>query len=236
MAITSDFVLPAGQLRSWVEEHARLSADIAALEEKRDALQKRIEAVKMLFGSGAAPDIGDEGGGQTVIGFVSSFLADKKAGVTLAEVGEAIEGSALAEKYYRNRNALYTAVSRLTERNEIIRHGKLLYTPTTFARVANGELPDPRYESGGEEITVPDLILAALRSAGKALSPGAILDEVRKNDAAAEKMQRNPQYGYTVLGRMNRRGQIEKRGKLYALPGTPDGGEDDIPEDVRDLL
>lgn len=203
------------QVQSWADEIARLNDAISGMEQKRDALQQRLDAVNLIFGNVVASSEK-----MTLRGYIIDHLQSAEAGITLGELLEVMERSPFREQVMRNRNTLYTAVTRLTERGEIVRHGKLLYSKDLFQAIADGTARDPRFDRAGEEITVPDLILKILSDAGKALSPAEILDVVRVDERFSEKMLRNPQYGYTVLGRMVSRKQIEKRDKKYALPGT----------------
>ncbi len=216
------FTISQAQVQQWADEVKAIDADIARLQEKRDVINRRLEAVALLFDEArpltSAP--------KTLREFVLEALASAQSGVLPGELFDLATDSDIRERMERNRNAIYTVIARLAERGEIVRHGKLLYSPSLYNRVSSGKIHDPRFESGGEEISVPDLILTLIKDAGMSMTAGSIIDKLRANEAVAEKLQRNPQYVYTVLGRMVNRKQLERRGQRYAIPGSEMSDED----------
>lgn len=212
----SGFTISQAQVQEWATEIKAIDAEIARLQEKREALDRRLEAVALLFDQ-ARPLTGAP---KTLREFVLDVLASAQSGILPGELFDLATDSDIRERMERNRNAIYTVIGRLAERGEIVRHGKLLYSPSLYNRVSAGKVHDPRFESGGEEISVPDLILGVLNDAGMSMTAGAIIDKLRMDEAVAEKLQRNPQYVYTVLGRMVSRKQLERRGQRYAVPGS----------------
>ena len=76
-----------------------------------------------------------------------------------------------------------------------------------------------------------DGIKAAIREAGSPLGPP---DLRQKLEAAgfSDKLHKNPNYLYTVIFRLARRGEIVRDGDRYRLPHEGDSSGDDSSEGV----
>lgn len=214
--------LPVGQLQEWTDEIARIDAAIGKLTAEREAYLAKIDAVRLLFGDDAAPDLpmrrgkGAKADEPTLIGFIREQIEQAEQGIALTELAVALRASPLAEKFEKNPNAVYTAVARLVERREAVREGRLVYSPAVYERVRAGLVEKRNVVA--RDGSVPALIAEAVKRAGKALTSGEILDELRKDEEMATRLAVNPQVGYTAVSRMVHKGQLVKVGKRYMLP------------------
>lgn len=214
------YTLPVGQLEEWKADLDRLAAEIARLTAEREGVLQKIHAVRLLW-PGAVPETGlAEKPDVTFVSFVQGCLERAEAGVTLLELADAIRNSPLAKRFEKNPNAVYTVVSRLVDRKQAVRDGKLVYSPSAYARVEAGEVSKRTGEVARGEMSVQRLIWSVLKESPKSLTSGQILDGVRENDEAAAKLALRPQTGYTAIARLVKKGKLVKNGKYYSLaPG-----------------
>ena len=221
--MTEGFTLPIEQLERWAADLRRNESEVARLHAEREAILKKIHAVRELFGPDAVPDIpaataapAEE---QTLIGFIADRIQEAEAGLSLTEISSALKGSALRERFVNNPNAVYTAVGRLVEREKAVRVGRLVYSPAAYARLQAGEVPNRAAKESQD--TVQGMVLSALRESQKAMTSGEILDVIRARDEGqAARFAVRPQLGYNAISRLAKRGKILKDGKFYRLPGA----------------
>ena len=217
--------LPVAQLQEWADALKRNAEEIARLTAEREAIKAKMNAARLLFGDSVpavdAPKETDQG--VTLVAFIADQIAKAPAGITLVELSNAIRRSELAGRFARNPNALYTAVGRLVERSEVVRDGRLLYSPESYKRVSAGEI---EHRGSGGEKALRELVLDAVKAAGKGLTSGEILDTLRKDPVVAERLANFPQVGYNAISRLRRRGELTKHGNRYMLPSAADDFSD----------
>ncbi len=217
---SNDLSLPVEKLQEWAAELRRLEAEIARLNKEREGYLEKIHAVRLIFGNVPAAAASLSSGsaeGATFTSIITETLENAEGGMTPRDLAKVLESSALGDRFRRNPNAIYTAIGRLVERGVLARRGKHVYSTAVLEKLGD-DYEEPPQES--EKISVRDLILKILSDAKKALAAGEIMDEVKKVEEFRARIDANPQYGYQNLSRMAQRGQIERRGKLYALPSA----------------
>ncbi len=125
----------------------------------------------------------------------------------------------LAQRASANPNGLYNAITRLIARGDIIRDNDLLYLPLLWHAIKAGQTEDVREAGTG----VPGLrnSVLELMADGKWRAARDVFSELP--DSAGKQAKKNPQYGYTVLSRLAKGGELERRNGMYRIPGSKDG-------------
>ena len=225
-------LLTVGDVIAWKEERERVHAQISELQQTLDDLDKRLAFVDLfltpsqkldLMASTAAEDAIPD---QNLTAFIKHTLKEAGRGMNLKEIGEVVKNSVFADRYSRNANSLYNSVSRLTDREEIVRVGNFRFDKEIYDFMKQqGIDPMANIESIPKKNT-PQIIAMIVRSHPEGISTANILRELRTFPDMLEKLDRNPQYGYTVLSRMTKRGQITRVEDLY-FPGSLMGSDDE---------
>lgn len=223
--------LSAADVQAWRDECVQIEGRIEQLSEKLQGLKQKIAAAEILLPQTAngVPDTGTESI-KNWIDLVLFALGKADGGRTQRYILEFGKNTPLADRIKRTPNGLYNAVSRLVGRGQVVRHGDLFYLPQLWAAIEAGDAADNPESSLSTTKTMAEAIFDVL-SDGKPREPKAIFASIQ-DEGVAEKLRRNPQYGYTVLGRLSATGQIEKSDGHYSLVTGGDEEEERLPTNV----
>ena len=219
-------------MQAWRDECVVIEARIAQLSAKIQELKQKIAAAEFLLPA-MAPGA-QTAGADSIKNWTDLVLfALEKAdgGRTQRYMLEFGQNTPMADRIKRSPNGLYNAVSRLLGRREIVRHGDLFYLPQAWEAIQAGDIVDNPEPFPQSAKTTKEAIFDLLAD-GTPRSPKEIFDAITNEDVAA-RLRRNPQYGYTLLGRMYALKQLEKRDGLYTIPDGDSGDEKDrLPSNV----
>ncbi|WP_380785208.1 hypothetical protein [Sphingomonas sp. R86521] len=220
-------LLTISKVREWKVERDIVAAKVAVLSETLTELDGKLQAVSEMF-----PDLDVEKIAAPVTAkalalenpktwpdLVLSILSKATGPQTMHSLKASIAETEFAERLARNANGFYNAVSRLTSRGEIERVGDTFYSLDFRERVEAGGIGISALEMAQDtrKPTTPELVLETLTGQGY-LTPKQIVDRLKGNEDFDEKIARNPQYLYTVLGRMVARNGVVKNNGKYATP------------------
>lgn len=233
---------PPPKLSLSVDDVKRWAAERADAQRIADDRTKKLEAAQMLFGdlavegiireAEAATRISDPKTSMTVI--ILELLKSKKVGVTVGELLDEIRSLPSGEKIKKNPNNVYNSVAILVGRDEVIRHGKLLYTVETFGRVSSGTWADPRFATKGDPNPVREAVLAVLKAEGRGMGPYGIIEKLLQDPEMARRNAENPKYFHSLLSKMFQAGDLKRYRRLYVLPEWETPAETSIFDEVHD--
>lgn len=219
----SDVLLTTGDVRKWKAERDDIVEQIVALQKRLEDIDRRMSILDTILSPSARVALfgvshkEEPKPKRDLHVWMREYLQSVGAAVTLRDLAEELKNSEFAGRVSRNPNSIYNAVSRMAERGEIKRSGKAVVSSEVFERlVAAGQDPFAGHE---EEEAAPDIIRKILRDSPKPLTTAEIMQVIRSDPTLGPKLARNPQYGYTVLGRMVKRGEIgrDERGYFDAV-------------------
>ena len=87
------------------------------------------------------------------------------------------------------------------------------------------EFPSQIQELPGPEIPLPTILRTIYGEANQSLATAAVKAELRKRNYPMEKLGKNGAYLYTVIRRLHKRGDLQKRGRGYAMTKKPEAPE-----------
>lgn len=209
----TDVLLTIGDVRRWIEERKKIEARL-------DELNRLIAAIELILPPEVLAGVArDEKSGEPskidLPSWIRSFLIAANEIVAYRDLMIAAERSEFGDRVRRNANSVYNTVSRMVDRGEIKRQGKALIATDVYDRLmTKGVDPFAGYE---EEEAAPDIVkkIIAGRSVGNEMSTSDMTQAIRAHHTLGQKIQRNPQYGYTVLARMVKRGQLGRNDAGY---------------------
>lgn len=209
--------ISATDIRKWLESHAENAGMIADLVEANRVIEQRLEAAKVL-----APQLFGEqqmvAGGdaiQTWPELITFALKGENGGRTQAHILNVGRKTSMAERVEKSPGGLYNAVARMVGKKLIVREDDLLYLPETWAAIQSGEKEDDGGEVSTGASTIGDEVVELLRD-GKPRVPKDIFDAL-PDEEMREKLSNNPNYGYTVLGRLLKRGLLKRADGFYSI-------------------
>jgi hypothetical protein len=212
-------------IRQWLADRARLDAEIADRQTQRNKITTRIEAVAELVDDKTREAIFEAAGVEAAPADENSFVAtirrlidEEREGVNLKDLREAIAATPLRERLERSPNTFYNGVKRLEARNEVVKRGKLLFTPQNLRLIIATHGEDWEGFDADGEIAPNDVVLKFAEKCGGSALPQQFIAELSRFPTIAEKIKRNPQYAYNVLSRLVRKDKLVREGKRYALP------------------
>lgn len=232
-------MITAADLRRMVDERNDAAARLAAIEERLRAIATLVpEAEAMISGKEEENEPLRRGGRRgtqpgTLREHVLQAVKEAPEGLSLAQIRDVtIVHPIHGEAALRNPNNVYSAVSALQARGEVVKRGSRVYLPERLqALIAeHGE----EWE-GFEEDDVPaahSIIMQAMAAHPAGLTAGGLRALVLENPEVAARDSRNKQYVYSVLARLVRRGKLRKSGEVY-MPAELTLGEmihDDPPK------
>lgn len=150
---------------------------------------------------------------------VSEALGAATHGMLPREIAASIkeQGSYEAkERIVRNPNGLYNALSRMLSDGQVFKHGDKFYRLGLYQELIHkGELDEDADERS--TLGVGAFILSFIGE-WDSLLPREIIAKLRESDEYAERIEQNPQYGYSAIARLVRQGRLVKDGAYYRLP------------------
>ena len=132
-------------------------------------------------------------------------------------------------QWKEERNRLEARIAQITRKIEA---AELLFPGIGSADVTR--TPARKVASGGS--SMGEAVKIAIRGAGVPLAPPDIRQRLQ-NSVFAEQLSNNPNYLYTVIFRLAKRGELIREGDRYRLPPEENAGEaageDDLPRALR---
>jgi len=214
-------------VREWKVERENVAAQVDRLSSRLSELDTKLAAVQTLLpdldiDKIAAPELNKSRSlenPKTIPDLLESILLRAEGAHTLKSLWAAAMQTDFAERLSASQNGFYNATSRLTARGTIVREGDMVYARDVYARIKAGEIEDhPHFDADdAPKSAFPDFINSVLAGKGF-LKTKELIAQLRKIPNAEARLNQNPQYIYTILGRMTKRGQVIKKDGSYALP------------------
>jgi hypothetical protein len=232
------FSVTIDDIRQWMQDRARLDEEIAEKQVARDKISARLDAVASLvdkethdalfdIAAGASTARTDE---NSFSGLMKRTVEAAHEGITTKELRESVTDPAFLAKMNRSPNIFYSAINRLERREEIVRRGKLLISPANL-RLIIAKYGEDWQGFAEDEFGPAEIVLQFAEKCGGAALPLQFIAEMKRHPGLAEKINRNPQYGYNILSRLVRQEKLVRDGKRYALPRkeneSPQGASDE---------
>lgn len=231
MINASDLSIPIGSVRSWKMRVVQARAEIEELEREIADTEAKLAAISHLFPDIDLEHIASQPDADTWPGMVLYLAEDEDRGREPRELlDKAREMPEFADKTsVANPTGFYNAISRLAERGDIKRRGTLVYSKKLWKAIEAGEVEDVAWKAA-ERAAPPirEYILEKMRGRGF-IAPKVIGVLISDEQEIADRLARNPQYLYTLLGRMVRKKELVKRDSTYALSSeaeAPNGNAD----------
>ncbi len=229
MVNASDLSIPIGSVRAWKSRVAEAREEIEQLEREIAEMEAKLAAIAQLFPSIDLDHIASQPDIDTWPGMVLWLIKDEDRGREPRELlDKARQMPEFADRLgTSNPTGFYNAISRLAERGEIMRRGTLIYSRDLWDAIDAGEVEDRAHnamQKAGPQMR--EYILQKMRGRGF-LAPKVISDLICDEKEIADRLARNPQYLYTLLGRMVGKKELVKRDSTYALANeaeAPNGG------------
>jgi hypothetical protein len=217
-------------LSAWHDEVRSIEGKIRELEARRELLRARINMTQMLFtllddtAPSKPPSIPPKApqfrkySQPTFVNAVRHTVVTSRDGwLAPKQVREVIENGPLGEKIKESDKGYHHAISRLSQRGEIIRRDGWLVDPSRyrlFAAAMNaGEIkPQPRSARNPDSRTgsaMGDEMLEFVELMGRQ-SPQSLLNWVSKDPRFSVTVNKNASAAYNVMARLHKRGIFVK--------------------------
>lgn len=235
----------------WREESAALGRDIDDRQKRKAALDARIakadELFRLLAGDGptldeepqaSPPEAGhappplkpvrtESGRNYGRVTFVEAIrgaiLQSPEGRLSPQMVREALAQTEMGDRLKESDKGFYHAISRLSERGEIIKHNGWLFTPAAYLSymedVNSGRIEDLPPEAQRPSPMALE-IFRFLETNGPA-NGGRIVLHLLSRPEFKETLTKSNSGAYNVLSRLVKRTELAKDGPLYKLPGQP---------------
>lgn len=238
------FVLTASHVDAKLSRAKEIDAELERLQTEKDEITRWVSAVEILTGRKLiGAELGSDDDELSFPQFVKQSLKVAGGMLTLNQLKEAVLESPLRDRYERNSNSLYNTVSRLTHKGELRREGDLIFLPEHYEELEqSGALENTISGSAASKESIVDIIEDFLRGPEEA-EIADIRARIEEIPAFKERLERNPQYIYTVLSRMAKRGRLVRSDSGYRLankkeaartngPASLNADEDDASDSV----
>lgn len=200
--------------RAWLKERDEAQVEIERLKGVVDEMNRRLAVVDLLltpearaalYGSRSERPAEQK---YEAPQYIRDYLLKAGGVVSLRDlIADAAQRPEFGARVLRNPNAIYNPVSRLVARGDVIRVGKGLIAREVYdARVAAGEDVMGDHQEAEPGPVIVNRILSRAHPA--TLSSQEMTAAMKAEPGLRERIERNPQYGYTLLGRMVKRGEI----------------------------
>lgn len=230
----SDVILTVDDVRQWRHERDSVSDEITKLTERRDDLNRRLAIVTSfmtpsahaaVFGESAEP------APQDMTAWLRDIVLKADGPLSYRNLIQLARGTPFEERLNRNTNTLYNAVARMAERGEVERVGNGVISTSAAQRMrAAGKeiLTKTKAPSNGAAV-----VYRVLKEHPGGLRTADVLRAMRTDPNLEATLNRNPQYGYTVLSRLTKRGLLTRANGRYALVADSDLTADREGEDAE---
>lgn len=142
----------------------------------------------------------------------TSGMLPKDIGLFIKEQGT----SEAKERIIRNPNGLYNTLARMHHERQVIKYADRFYRPSLYDELAHkGELDD---DADGRGVSGVSAYILSLFGDWDQYLPRDIISKLREHPEYSERIENNPQYGYSAIARLVRQGRLEKDGAHYTLP------------------
>ena len=208
-------------------KRAEIMGEIETLQKQLAEEDRWLEAVKLivpaslLAGIEEAIEGAQEGSERSSIWREAAIeaLLSANRGMLPKELAQFIKehGSNDAkDRIVRNPNGLYNALSRMVRDDQVIKLGDKFYLPGLYhALERSGELED---DADDRSMLGVGAFILSLFSESDRFLPRDIISKMREHEEYAERIEGNPQYGYSAIARLVRQRRLEKDGSHYLLP------------------
>ncbi len=240
----------ADDLRHWRRERDRLVAEERAIKRRRAKLDKLIEAGVAFVGYGAKteeapntpPSVEQKPPtfqtkmsrsrkprrprSKSWVATILRIAKKENRGMTYPELKGELAKTHLGETLQRTDKAFYGGIGKLAERGAIVKHKGRVYTPAAYKRfkldVEAGLVDDAPAPSSFSGHNSPNklAVFELLSNRPSGVGMGEIIECLLNNTATRNAVVHNRTPVYNLLGRMTKRGELNKRGRKYYLPVT----------------
>ena len=225
------FILTLDDVLRLKGERDAAAVQLSEMERRVAAMDAKLEAIRLWLPEGiisqvfeeSEPESDGEGNSRRKWApLIFGMLKTAGHGLTTQDIKRRFQGTPLEDDIRSKPNALYNALSKMTQKRDLIRDGDYYCLPGQGkpSGAADHSRRSGAYEAG---------ILGVLARFPSGLASGGIVSELRKTPVG-EGMGRSTGYFYKVLARMLDDGVITKAGPLYSLPpkeNEPPGGGSD---------
>jgi hypothetical protein len=219
-------------VRQWKVEREKIALEVEGLSARLSDLDAKLNAIKVIVPSLdldkiAAPLIARSRAienPQSIPDLLLSILLKSDGAHNLKSLYRSAIDSDIGDRVERSQNGFYNSISKLTKRGLVVRKDDRIYATEVYAKILAGEKDDVlQYEeqSSQPKSQFTNLIINTLRGK-KFLATKELVSLLKRHEEVEARLNRNPQYIYTILGRMSKRGDIVRKGNAYALPEEAD--------------
>ena len=150
--------------------------------------------------------------------FITTLVSKSPAGISHTELKAAVSISEYAVRLEDQAKAYHRTISKLIERNDIVRHGSKFYAPSVYEVLKkNGNLPEIEEGISLRENGAANITLGVLQGHPDGLSGPDLKVLVGADPAAPKSVTAHGQYIYNVLATLIGSGRVVKNGLLYQV-------------------
>ena len=224
---------------SWKRRIDQIDREIASLTEERAGIANKLNVLSVLLGCSVddlikpdqkQPDLLEESldivaehteeERLTWSEIVMDTLLRAKRGLTPAEIAEEIGASDNSDRIEANPNGHYNALNKLGLRGEVRKVGSLYYREDLYEELKSKGQAIPDRSENEDEVEVRQdstsfYLIELLRKFPKGLRGSEIVDKIKDVEGVTYSAVAHPNFVYTVLGRLVKKGLISKGGAKY---------------------
>lgn len=171
-------------------------------------------------------------GGKTWTATIKRIVVRSGRGMTYREAKDEVRKTHLGKTLERTDKAFYTAISKLSEKGDIVKHHGRLFSPKAYLQfmedVAAGRAVDePAPPLPGQESDNEVAINRLLAARPDGATAKEIVDSLLKNPPPdLRNVTKNKNSIYNLLARLREHEKLIKRGERYYLPASKDEAPD----------
>lgn len=239
----SRVAITADDVGAWEKEIAENKARIDSLTARNALLGKRIELASDLFGLMSDGDLWERPVSEetktkikakrvkpehitedtSFVDAIRILLTSVKWRTAPHELKALLQKTPLAGRINENDKAFYTAIGRLAERGEIIRHNGWLLSPTGYddymKAVESGAVKDEPMHPPSRQSPMGDEIQKII-AGNPGIESKGIIAKLRSHPEFAAAIDPNTTIAYNIIARLVNRRIVVKRGKQLYLAGS----------------
>lgn len=247
-------LLTVEDVLQWKARIEEIVQETHALKNERDALEKKLAAVEVIFGSIpkvgaplshplpiAPPDVSarriqeapreHEGERDSWPVEILKIFEPKRGPLSYEQLKSEVKAGHLQDEFAKSEKGYYHGISRLLKRGQLAKHKGWLIRPEDLQAIKSEVLLGLRSEIPEFTATrvspMAEAIKGFLADNSRGVGGGEVIAHLKSDDRFRDTLLRNATGGYNVLGRLLDRGEITKEGKLYyPLEAFADHGEE----------
>lgn len=241
-------ILTAEDVQKWRSRIEVIERDMSRLMLEAEVLRKKLEAVNILLGEdgdGPAQFVADEsesgaiswGGRPSWPSEIKRIFEDLRTHLSFDQLRAEIEKGALRGEFAKSDKGFYHAISRLQDRDYLVKHRGWLFRKSDFEEhirnVEAGLKSDiPEAVPSGRRSEMGEAVKRFLALHPNGATSAEIISYLKEDERFRDTLNRNATGAYNVIARLAKRGEIRKEGKVsYPLKkGEPPKGGSEMGE------